>query len=245
MSARRSGLSVRGQSSVVGVALLLGVTVIALGVLTASVGALVDGHVARSDAQRVAGQLDAAIDPAGTTGHDAATLEFTDGSLRTETRELRVLRSGTVVEQVAVDALVYERDERRVAFLAGAVVRGRDDAAWLVADPSVVADDDGDVLVVGAPKLGADPTSVGGSHVSVRLTVDVTHDRTTLGTDSYAVAIETATPAAFERYFESEGAAVTRRDFDGDGVASVVATYPGSRKTHLVVHRLGLEVGDG
>jgi hypothetical protein len=235
----------RGQSSVVGVALLLGATVIALGVLTASVGALVGGHVAHVDAGRVASDLDAALDPAGTTGHDSDTISFTDGTLGTVERDLRVLRSGSVVKRVRVDALVFEHGERRVAAVAGAVVRGRGEAAWLVSDPPIVADGDGDLLVVGAAKFGSSTTSLGGSQVTATLATNVTHDRQSLPDGRYAVAIETATPEAFEAYFTSAGASVSRTDFDGDGVVSVVATYPGRRTAYLVTHRLRLEVRHG
>jgi hypothetical protein len=38
---------------------------------------------------------------------------------------------------------------------------------------------------------------------------------------------------------------VTTRDFDGDGVTSVVARYPGERVGYLVVHEMGLEVQNG
>jgi len=73
----------------------------------------------------------------------------------------------------------------------------------------------------------------------------VSHTRTDLGTGEFVVAVETATPGPFERYFEGQNASVSRADFDGDGVESVVAEYPGQRRGYLVVHDLSLEVNGG
>jgi hypothetical protein len=239
MSCRRS----RSQSSVVGVALLLGATVVALGVLTASVGALVDAHVARSDAARVASDLDGSIRPVETTGRHSGTVRFVDGSLRTAQRDLRVFDDDGLVDRFPAGALVFEHGERRAAFVAGAVLRGSDESAWRIGDPPVTSGPD--VLVIGVPILGDERVTVGGSEVTVGVETNVSHRRRRLPPGRYRVAVETAAPAALEPYFEAEGASVTRRDFDGDGVSSVVAAYPGNRTAFLVEHRLRLEVSDG
>jgi hypothetical protein len=235
----------RAQSNVVGVALLLGATVIALGALTASVGALVDGHAARSDAQRVAQDLDDAIRPVETTGYRRGEVRFASGQLRTVDRQLRVFDSGGLVANLDVGGLVFEHGDRRVAAVAGGVVRGSGDEAWTVDPPPVVGSDSTDVLVVGAATLNASDQAVGGDGVTARLATNVSHDRRTLGTDTYRVAVETEAPGAFERVFEDRGATVTRRDIDGDGVPSVVAQFPGSRRAYLVEHDLRLEVNGG
>jgi len=231
----------RGQSHVVGVALLLGVTVVALAAVTAGVGSTVDAGVSRADADRAA-ETFAGIDAVSRTGPGAERVEFADGSLWTVERDLRVLDDDGVVERVRVDALVFESGNRRVAYAAGAVVRGGPGRAWLVAEPPVAAGDG--TLLVGAPKLGeaTGARSVGGAG-RVELAVDVSHDRDTLPRDAYRLAVETETPGPWERYFESLGATVEVRDLDGDGVDSVVATFPGQRRLHLVVHALDLEVG--
>lgn len=59
----------RGQSHVVGVALLLGISVVALGSLTVVVGSLVDAGTASANAMRVADEMDGALRPVETTGH--------------------------------------------------------------------------------------------------------------------------------------------------------------------------------
>lgn len=236
----------RGQSSVVGVALLLGATVIALGVLTASVGTIVDNQASRADADRVATDLDEALKPVETTGHRTGEVRFADGSLYTVERDLHVLENGTPVRSVEIGGLVFESGDRRVRSIAGAVVRGRDEAAWAVTNPPVVGSERNGVLVVGAAKLNASQQSVGGSQVTARLSTNVSHDRETLGPGTYAVAIETRAPAAVEAALRDRGAtSIDRRDVDGDGLESVVGEFPGTRTAYLVKHDMRLEVANG
>lgn len=236
----------RGQSHVVGVALLLGITVVALGGLTLTVGSLVDSGTASADATRVADELDAALQPVETTGPRTRPVHFTGGSLQAVERDARLLENGSVVASHSVGALVFEAGDRRVAFLAGAVVRGRGDAAWLVSEPPVVASDRDPVLVAGVPRLESGHVAVGGEGgTTASLRTNVSHDRTDLGRGHYGVAIETETPRPFERYFADQNASVSRSDIDGDGTESVVATYPGKRRGYLVVHNLSLEVTHG
>jgi hypothetical protein len=236
----------RAQSHVVGVALMLAVAVVAVGGLTAVVGSLVDGQTANADATRVADGMDDALRPLSTTGPHTGRVQFASGQLGTAERDLRVLENGSVVASVPVDALVFESADRRVAYVAGAVVRGRPDNAWFRTDPPVSGSERNGVLVVSAPRLGADGDSVAGTgSAAVTLRTNVSHDRRSLGTGRYTVAIETATPGPFVRHFRARNATVGRRDLDGDGTPSVVATFPGQRRAYLAVHDLSLEVADG
>lgn len=240
------GRTDRGQSSVVGVALLLGATVLALGVLTASVGTLVSGHAARADAERVAADMEDALRPVETTGYRTGEVRFAKGSLRTVERDLHVIKNGTHAETVPVGGLVYARGDRRVRSVAGAVVRGRDDNAWPVGGLPVVGSEETETLVVGAAALNASGQSVGGGRVRAELATNVSHDRTYLGRGTYEIAVETTVPTALATAFRERGAtSVSRRDVDGDGLPSVVARFPGVRRGYLVVHDMRLEVRDG
>lgn len=234
----------RAQSTVVGVALLLGVTMLSLGVLTASIGTVVQSNAATADAGRVATDLDAALDPVSATGPGRGSVAFTDGNLRRVDRTVRLLNDSDVVERQSVGGLVYTNDHHRVAFVAGAVVRNTGENARLVTDPPFSTSSN--VLLVGVARLNASGAdAVGGSNRHVTLRTNVTHRRQALGNDSYRVAVETETPVAWERRFSRAEATTTRRDFDDDGVTSVVADYPGERTTYLVVHDLRLEVTHG
>ncbi|MCT9095697.1 hypothetical protein [Haloarchaeobius sp. HME9146] len=235
--------SSRAMSSVIGVALLLGITVLALGALTASIGLAVENGAAAADASRVSDGLDSALRPVEVTGSHVGRIQATDGTLRTVPRTVRLLNDSATVATVEADALVYESGSHRVAFLAGAIVRGDGPGARMARDPPVVASAGGDVLVVGVATLDESAAmSLAGHPVSLR--TNVSHDRRQLRADEYRLAVETTTPAAWRDYFEDLGATVTSRDLDGDGTESVVATFPGERTVYLVVHDLSLEVGE-
>jgi len=239
---------IRAQSHVIGLSLMLGLTVVALGGLTVTVGSVIDAQTASADATRVAEEMDSALEPVETTGPRAGRLHFTDGRIRTVERNLSILKNGSLLDRHEVGALVFEADDHRVVFLAGALVRGHAGNAWLAGGLPVTASERNDVVVVGVPQLQAEDVSLavgGGRSATVVLRTNVSHDRTDLGWGRYAVTVETTTPRPFERYFEDEGASVSRRDFDGDGVESVVATYPGHRRGYRVVHNLSLEVDSG
>jgi hypothetical protein len=232
----------RAQSHVVGVALMLGVTALALTTILAGLGTVAEGQAARADAARVADGFDEALRPVRTTGPHVGTVAFGEGRLSTERRELSVYRNGSHVATVSVDALVFTTGDRRVAATGGAIVRGRHGNAWFVREPPVLAGEG--VLVVGAPLLNASDTAVGGTG-RTHLRTNVSHTRSTLGDGTYRVEVETETPSPWARYFEDRGAAVSRADRDGDGIESVVASYPDTRRGYLVTHDMRLEVGDG
>ncbi len=231
----------RGQSHVVGVALLVGVTIISISAITASVGVLVDRQVASADATRVADGMETTFDPAGPSGVRRDQLSFADGTLRPVDRQLRIIDGKRVVRSIDIDALVFTSGDQRVAFVAGAIIRGAPGEAWLYTEPVTTAPPDGSVLVVGAPIIGS-PDTVSGSGASVTIKRNVTHERSMIGNGTYAVAIETATPEPLARYLSERGAAIEQRDLDGDGVESIIATFEGKRRTYLLVHELNVEV---
>lgn len=228
-------MNAKAQANVVGIAILLGVTVLALGGLTASVGTVVDEHAASADARRVAAGFDRAIQPVRTTGVRRGSISFTSGRLHTEPRDLRVLNATGTVAQIRVNALMFDADDRGVTTLAGAILVRGDRWARVERGPPFAVGPD--VLVVGAPRLNGSVHVGGSGGTTVTLETRVTHERRSLGHGSYRIAVETATPAAWERYFEQRGIAVApRRDFDGDGVVSVIAAFPDERVAYLVVH---------
>ncbi|MFC7081253.1 DUF7289 family protein [Halorussus caseinilyticus] len=257
---KRRLLGRRAQSNVVGVAILLGVVVVALGSLTAAVGTVVEENAAAADSARVAADFDAALDPVAATGARRGRVSFTDGELRTVEREMRVLNESGTIRTIRTDALVFTAGDRRVAFLAGAVVRGPPGNARMRTAPPITASRGGGaraggggadtgsdlgVLVVGAPRLNGSVSVSASGGGSVVLRTTVSHHRTRLGNGTYRVAVETANTEAWRRHVERQNATATTRDFDGDGVTSVVAAYPGERVAYLVVHDLRLEVRRG
>ncbi|SFR36425.1 DUF7289 family protein [Halogeometricum limi] len=235
----------RAQSAVVGVAILLGLTVVGIGVLTATAGTIVQEGASTAATVRVADGLDDVLDT-GTVSETTSTLRLTGGTLRVANRSVRVLNDSGVVWSSHAGALVYESDNRRVAAVAGAVTTGEGERSRLDAPPSVAPANG--TLYVGVPVLnasGTDAVSARGTTVPVTLSTEPTHARQTLEPNRYRVAVETAAPGAWERRFREQNATTSRRDFDGDGTPSVVAEYAGVRTVHLVSHdlRLRVEVG--
>lgn len=235
----------RAQAAVVGVAILLAVTVVSMGLLTAAIGEVVSSHAAAADADRVAADFDRALAPEVATGARSATVRFAEGELAVVPRELRVTVDGSVVRTIDVGGLVFANGEHRVAAVAGLLVRGKPGRARVTDGPLVTADDG--VVVVGAARLGASPRTVAGTAGRVRLATNVTHERIDLGPGTIGLAIETATPDAVAEALAAAGATVVSRDrdYDGDGVPSVVVRFPGDRRGWFVRHDLHLEVGDG
>ena len=235
----------RGQSHVVGVAVLLGVTVVALGGLTVAVGGLMESQAASADARRVADDMAAQLEPVSTTGHRRGRIHLGSGRLRTVERQVRLYRNGSLVRSLAAGGLVYRTADRRVAFVGSAIVRGSGDASWAVREPPILAGGDPPMLVAGVARLEGEDVAVGGSGGSVVLAQSVSHRRVALGRGTFELAVETRATGALAEAFRAQGATVNRRDVDGDGVPSVVASYPGRRRGFLVVHTVGLEVGHG
>lgn len=236
----------RGQSHVVGVVLLLGLTVATLGGLTAVTGEVVDGQTAAADEARVASSLAATLKPVEQTDHTTGTIRFATGQLTTADREIRVRRSGRTVWTADTGALVYRAADARAAFVAGGVVRGQPGASWTVRTPPITATRDTDAIVLGVAMLGSSDFTVGGNGgTTVTLETNVSHDRRRLRSGSYAVAIETATPEAFARSLSGPNRTTVVRDLDGDGTASTVVRFDGRRTLYLVVHEMRLEVRHG
>jgi flagellin-like protein len=231
----------RAQSSVVGVAILIAVTALSLGALTAGAGVAVQSGLAAADAGAAADAMGAAVRP-GAAGPASERFAFSRGSLRVVPRTVRVSNASSVVERRTVGGLVFESGDRRVAAVAGAVVRGRGENAQFARPPATAVGES--ALVVGVSRLNASDTgAVGGEGgTTVDLRVDVNRSRRQLPRDAYRVAIETNAPTAWERHFDGQGANTTRRDFDGDGVASVVAQFPDDRRLYLSVTDLELEL---
>nr|WP_272931364.1 type IV pilin [Halobacterium noricense] len=219
---------------------MLGVTVVALGLVTASVGTVVDQHAAASDAQRVADELDDALQPVETTGVRRGSVSFTSGTLETLDREVRVLDSGGVVATVDANALRFTADNRGATYLAGAVLAHGD--GWSRTRSPVSVTVDPDVLVVSVPALRGDVMRAASGGVTYTLRSNVTHERQNLGRGGYRVAVETTHTAALRSQFERWNATVSQRDVDGDGTPSVIADFPSSRTAYVVVHETEVSV---
>jgi flagellin-like protein len=227
----------RGQSSVIGVVLLLAVTVVAVAGMTGAVGTVIEDRAATAGTERVGAAFSEALDPnAGGAGRERIALP--GGRLRVVERTLRIRRQERTVVAIELGGLAYESDDRSVVYVSGALVRSTPAGATVRGDRPVRASD-GDVFV-SAVALGA-PPGRGIDAPATTLRTNVTHDRRTVEPGSYRVAIETRAPDAWATRLDGIGR-TTRTDLDDDGVPSVVVDPEGGGRVYLTIHRLRLEV---
>jgi hypothetical protein len=226
----------------VGVVLLLALTTVAMGGLTAAVGEIIDDQTSHADAASVATEFDAALRPTETTGHRAGRVSFTEGQLRTVPRDIHILNRTGVRATIDADALVYRAGDRRVAYVGGAILRGPPGRAWMQETPPIATGKT--VAIFGVPRLGDARSLSGSGEIQTTLRTNVSHRRVSLGPDAYAVAIETATPGAFEQVASRHGG-YRVADLDNDSVSSAIINVSGRTEGYLVVHEMRLEVTDG
>ncbi|WP_248897847.1 DUF7289 family protein [Haloplanus halobius] len=232
-------MSDRAQSAVIGVAVLLAVTVVSVAALTVTVGSLVDRSADTAEARAAATSMNDAL-ATDRSGPHERQFALHSGRLRTVDRTVRLLQGSEPVVEQSVGGLVYADSNYRVRAVAGATVSDTGGGGRLHTAPSISIRDR--TLFVGLPRLGADAVAVGGK-TTVTLRTNLTHTRQQFSGGGYALAVETRAPGVWERHFEALGATTTRRSFDDDGVASVVARFPSVRTVHVFVHDLRLEVG--
>ena len=237
----------RATSSVVGVALLLGVTVVSLGVLTAGIGVVVGDGASSVAADRAASDLRTALG-AREPGVHETELRFADGRLRPLNRTVRVFDGDGEVANVTAGGLELTVGDRRIAFVDGGVAVGRMGDARLRGGPSVAVGDGAVLLSVTRVNTSGVPTVTASGRATVHLQTEVTHARTDLDAieGPYRFAVETATPGAWERAFadRADVTVLDRRDDDGDGVPSVAFELPPGRALRLVTHEVRVEVGE-
>ena len=229
----------RAQSAPVGVAILLAVTVVSMSALTVAVGSVVQEGASEAEARGAAASIDAALD-AERYGPHERPLSLHEGRLRTVERSVRVLVGNRIAFERAAGGLVFAAGDRRVRYVGGATVRGTGTGAVFHTPPSLAVRNG--TLFLDVSTLDAPTVAVAGPG-TVTLRTNVTHDRRRLTGSGYAVAVETRTPAVWERWFADVGATTTRRSLDDDDVPSVVARFPDARDAYVFVHDLHLEVG--
>ncbi|AFK18322.1 hypothetical protein E6P09_06025 [Haloferax mediterranei ATCC 33500] len=233
----------RAQSNVVGVALLLGIGVVAIGLLTASVGTLVDAQVATADADAAVEGFTDLRDGVFAGANGSHPVRVTDGDLSRVNRTVRILSESGTNRTYDADGYAAELGGHRVAFVGGAVARGTGESATLATPvPLSLA---GDAAFLALPVLTTNSTDGGGLGSGATLRTRTNRTVVDLPTDTYTVAIETAVPSAWERAFERRGFTPTRTDYDDDGVESVVVAVPDDRTLTLARYDLTVVVDRG
>jgi hypothetical protein len=223
---------VRGQANVVGVAVLLAVTVLALGALTAGVGSVVESGAADANLRSAAVGLES-VRPASAVGTTATKFTVTDGALSLAEREVRLFDDSGLVDTYQTRALVYELADQRVVLANGALLRAHGGGATFHRQPRVLTDP----AVVDVTALSGNVSRSFEGPNTVRLVADVTHDRRRLDSGPFRVAVETRHPDRWRSFFAERASSATVRDIDDDGVPSVVARFR-TPSLRVAVHRL-------
>jgi flagellin-like protein len=136
----------RAQSEVIGVVLLLGLTITAVGI-TVGLGSTALADVQSSaDVQRIEGAMTQVDSKASLVAHGGSTSQRVrldpsqDADVRVdgEAGEMRIeveTEDGTDTKNVTPGAVVYERGDDRVAYQGGGVWRSNGDGSWMVSPP--------------------------------------------------------------------------------------------------------------
>lgn len=231
----------RGQSAIIGVALLLGLTIVSVGVLTAGTGILVDEAAQGADAQRVADRLATAYNPSTLEGATTLSLALTGGQLTTEERRITLRRSGDVVATVDTRALRFARGDHHVSVLGQAIIRGQADRARFVRDPGLVtvfgAEDDR-TLSVSITSLSGQVDESMSQQTSLRLRLHGSHERRDPGAGRYSISIETATPELWEAYLADIAVSVRIEGADTSQTKVVVAELGRVSRARLIIHQV-------
>ena len=232
-------VSDRGVEGIIGVAVLLVVTVLAVGALTTVMGSMVTAGVAHAEVATVGGTLTmvtaAADDPT------MRTMVVRSGTLSTDTLSLEISGGGiTVLEEV--EALRYRSDDHRVSSEFGMQIHTIDGEPVTVSGQRIRRAEDR--LLVGVPSVRlreVDTVTATGQAVRLGLLprVDVDHRR--LPPARYRLHLETAHPSVWEHVLEGVGAQV-HSGADVGGIVRVSARFEEPVAIEILTETIELEV---
>lgn len=236
----------RGQANVVGVAVLVGLTMLGVAAVIAGVGTVVDSAASEASTAAVAGDLDALLESAVRHHRGSSTIQLHGGRLEPTTRQVQVTHDGDPVVERAIGGLRYRGPDGRgvVTVLNGAIVRSDGRRRQVKQPPRVtVTDRSTGSLMIGIVDLQwhGPSTAARNGALAVETTRDVRRHRAAPA--SLQVSVETAMPVQWEEWFRNHGATVSRSDTDADGITTVQASF-GNRSLYVVVYEVEL-IADG
>lgn len=234
----------RGQSAIIGVALLLGLTIVSVGVLTAGSGILVDEAAQGADAQRVADRLVTAYNPTTLEGTTTLSLAPTGGQFTTAERRITLRRFGEVVATFETKALRFDRGGHHVIVLGQAIIRGQADRARFVREPGLVTvfGAEGErTLSVSVIALTGQVDQTMTQQQRLRLPLRGSHERRDPGAGGYTISIESATPELWEEYLADIALSVRIVGDDGSETKLVIAELGRVSRARLIIHQVEIK----
>jgi flagellin-like protein len=229
----------RGQSAIIGVAVLLLLTVTAIGGLTTVLGASVTGGIALAELQAVGGTLDAVTAPTDDPGLRSMTMRV--GTLETYPLRLEVVGAhGTIDREVG--AVRYRAGGHRLSCEFGARIRTVEGEVVAVTSHRIRRA--GDRIYVGVPSIhmgDVDTIAAGGRAVRVGLQPEVVTDHRWLPPARYTLRLETHHPSVWVPILEEVGARV-HTDTRARAPHMVTAVFDEPVGIDLVTQTVDLEV---
>lgn len=228
----------RAQSAVIGVALLMVITVVSIGVLTAGTGVLVDEAGRNADVQRVTDRLLEGYEPRTLLGGSTISLPVTGGTLETVPRTIEIRRAGSPVEIFETAGIRYRRAGHSVTAVGQAILRDRGGRARFIREPRLVrVFESGGKRVLSISVVLVEDTLDHTVHRAgeQRLTVMATHERRMLEPGRYAIALETTAPEAWERALEDLAKWIRIEERGEDGRYRLLVEFGRVHEVRLVV----------
>jgi flagellin-like protein len=235
----------RAQSAVIGVALLMVITVVSIGVLTAGTGLLVDEAGRNADAQRVADRLLAGYEPRTLLGATTISLPVTGGHLYTVPRTIEVHRFGDPVATFETAAIRYQRAGHRVSASGQALVQGRGPDARFLRRPALVTvlEAEGQrVLSISVVRIESDIDHGVDRPGSLALSLVATHERRELDPGRYTLSLETDEPVLWERALGQVAKWTRVQETDTPGQYRIVAEIGRVDQVRLLVTHLEVRI---
>ena len=196
----------RGQQGIIGVAVLLLLTVIAVGGLTGLLGASVTGGIAQAELSTVGATIAAVTAP--TDDPAMRTVVMRAGTLETHPLRLEIVGGGLSIEQ-EVGALRYHTGEHRLSSEFGTQITSVDGEAVAVRGQRIRRA--GDRVYVGVPSVrlrDVDTIAADGRAVRVGLLPRSAMVHRRLPPARYQLRLETHHPSAWTPILEGVGATV-------------------------------------
>jgi hypothetical protein len=229
----------RGQQAIIGVAVLLLLTVTAIGGLTTVLGASVTGGLAHAELQAVGGTLGAITAPTDDPAFRPMTMRV--GTLETYPLRLELVGPHRTIEQ-EVHAVRYRAGGHRLSGEFGVQITTVEGEVIAVTSHRIRRA--GDRLYVGVPSVrlrDVDTIAANGRAVRVGLQPEVVTDHRWFPPARYTLRLETHHPAVWVPILEDVGAQVST-DTRGPAPMLVTAVFDEPVGIELVTQRVELEV---
>ncbi|SEW09169.1 DUF7289 family protein [Natrinema salifodinae] len=217
-------LSARGQSTLIGVVLLIGmVATISVGVLLFAGDAMsaAEQQSEREQVEQSFVELSQKMSTTSTNDDVPQAMDLAVGQngavVMTDTGKLQI-EGGNVSENISIGAIEYEgNDGSRIAYQAGGVFSETGEETRVVSAPPITYSAETETLTLPVVNIGDEEDLHSGDVYINHNKTDPLHDATLVENDSVTITVTSQYYRGWEEYFEQQGGPTAVRD---------VKTYP-------------------